>query len=82
MKENGFYTEQDIIKMLYKLNYVIPNQREYMIRCILNGDYGIDTEALVNIVSDPTEYNIDYLYSLDSEVTEAFISLMERFGYA
>ena len=82
MRENGFYTEQDIIKMIYKLNYVIPSQREYMIRCILNGDYGIDTEALVNIVSDPTEYNIDYLYSLDSEVTEAFISLMERFGYA
>lgn len=82
MNQNRFYTEQDIIMMLYKLNYVIPNQREYMIRCILNGDYGIDTEALVNIVSDPTEYNIDYLYSLDSEVTEQFIRFMERFGYA
>jgi hypothetical protein len=41
----------------------------------------MDAEALINIVVDPEEYNIDYLNSVDSEVTEEFIELMERFGY-
>ena len=76
-----FYEEQDILDMLYRLNYVTRTHRDYIKREILNGNYGIDTEALINIVDDPMEYNIDYLYSLDSEVTEQFIRLMERFGY-
>lgn len=77
-----FYEEQDILDMLYRLNYVTRTHRDYIKREILNGNYGIDTEALINIVDDPMEYNIDYLYSLDSVVTEQFIRLMERFGYA
>lgn len=76
-----FYEEQDILDMLYRLNYVTSNHRDYIKREILNGNYGMDTIALINIVDDPMEYNIDYLYSLDSEVTEQFIRLMERFGY-
>lgn len=76
-----FYEEQDILDMLYRLNYVTRTHRDYIKREILNGNYGMDTIALINIVDDPMEYNIDYLYSLDSEVTEQFIRLMERFGY-
>lgn len=76
-----FYEEQDILDMLYRLNYVTRSHRDYIKREILNGNYGMDTIALINIVDDPMEYNIDYLYSLDSEVTEQFIRLMERFGY-
>jgi len=76
-----FYEEQDILDMLYRLNYATKSHRDYIKREIMNGNYGIDTIPLINIVSDPIEYNIDYLYSLDSEVTEAFISVMERFGY-
>ena len=77
-----FYEEQDILDMLFRLNYVTNNHRDYIKRMIINGNYGIDTEALINIVDDPMEYNIDYLNSLDSAVTELFIRLMERFGYA
>ena len=76
-----FYEEQDILDMLYRLNYVTRTHRDYIKREILNGNYGMDTIALINIVDDPMEYNIDYLYSLDSVVTEQFIRLMERFGY-
>jgi len=49
---------------------------------IIDNDYGIDTRPLVNVVSDPLEFNIDYLYSLDSDVTEKFICIMEMFGIA
>lgn len=76
-----FYEEQDILDMLYRLNYVTRTHRDYIKREILNGNYGMDTIALINIVDDPMEYNIDYLYRLDSVVTEQFIRLMERFGY-
>lgn len=77
-----FYEEQDILDMLYRLNYVTRTHRDYIKREILNGNYGIDTEALINIVDDPMEYNIDYLNSLDSAVTEEFIEIMEQIGNA
>ena len=36
----------------------------------------------IKVLNMYSEYNIDYLYSLDSDVTEELIGLMERFGYA
>ena len=74
------YSQQEIEAMLFRLNYVTSNHREYIKRMIINGNYGIDTEALINIVGDPEEYNIDYLNSLDSAVTEEFIEIMEQIG--
>lgn len=76
------YSQQEIEAMLFRLNYVTSNHREYIKRMIINGNYGIDTEALINIVGDPEEYNIDYLNSLDSAVTEEFIEIMEQIGNA
>ena len=76
------YSQQEIEAMLFRLNYVTSNHREYIKRMIINGNYGIDTEALINIVDDPEEYNIDYLNSLDSAVTEEFIEIMEQIGNA
>ena len=34
--------------------------------------YGIDEIPLLNIVTNPYEYGIDYMNSLDSEVGERF----------
>lgn len=76
------YSQQEIEDMLFRLNYVTNNHRDYIKRMIINGNYGIDTEALINIVDDPMEYNIDYLNSLDSAVTEEFIEIMEQIGNA
>lgn len=76
------YSQQEIEAMLFRLNYVTSNHREYIKRMIINGNYGIDTEALINIVGDPEEYNIDYLNRLDSAVTEEFIEIMEQIGNA
>ena len=76
------YEEQDIEDMLDRLSYASPGQRELIKRAIIHGNYGMDTRALLNVVDDPLEFNIDYLYSLDSDVTEELIGHMERFGYA
>ena len=75
------YSQQEIESALYKLQFISSKHRECIIGVIENGNYGMDAEALINIVVDPEEYNIDYLNSVDSEVTEEFIELMERFGY-
>ena len=81
-KINGqkLYDEQDIIAMLYRLSFVTESYRNYMKRSITHMGYDMDTPALLNIISNPMEYNIDYLYSLDSAVTDKFIMLMEEFG--
>ena len=76
------YDEQDIIAMLYRLSFITESYRDYIKRSIVHGGYGIDTSALLNIITDPVEYNIDYLYSLDSAVTEEFINIMEKYGLA
>ena len=79
---NGYklYEEQDIIAMLHRQSFVTESYRNYMKRSIIHMGYDIDTPALLNIISNPMEYNIDYLYSLDSAVTDKFIMLMEEFG--
>ena len=77
-----FYEEHDICKMLYLLENITGVLRCRIIEHIINGGYGVDTAALVNIISDPFEYNIDYLYCLDQDVTEEFIAIMESFGIA
>lgn len=74
------YDEQDIVSMLYRLNYVTETHRRYMADTIINKGLDIDTSAILNIISDPVEYNIDYLYSLDSAVTDRFLECMEMFG--
>lgn len=77
---HNLYDEQDIITMLYRLSFITKSYRDYMKSSIVHGGYGIDTSALLNIITDPVEYNIDYLYSLDSAVTEEFINIMEKYG--
>jgi len=76
------YDEQDIYRMLYVLQNINNGLRCQIVNYIIDNDYGIDTRPLVNVVSDPLEFNIDYLYSLDSDVTEKFICIMEMFGIA
>lgn len=75
-----YYDEEDIMHMLYSLSMISDNYRRQIIYYIANNGYGMDTEALINIVSDPMEFNMDYLYSLDSAVSDIFIDLMNRFG--
>lgn len=75
-----YYDEEDIMHMLYSLSMISDNYRRQIIYYILNNGYGMDTEALINIVSNPLEFNMDYLYSLDSAVSDIFIDLMNRFG--
>lgn len=75
-----YYDEEDIMHMLYSLSMISDNYRRQIIYYIANNGYGMDTEALINIVSNPMEFNIDYLYSLDSAVSDIFIDLMNRFG--
>lgn len=77
-----FYEENDICKMLYILENINNDLRCHILSFISYENYGMDARALRNIVSDPLEYNIDYMYSLDSEVTEEFIQIMEQFGIA
>lgn len=76
------YDEQDIYRMLCVLENINDGLRCQIVNYIIANDYGIDTRPLVNVVSDPLEFNMDYLYSLDSDVTEKFICIMEMFGIA
>lgn len=76
-----FYDEDDLRMCLYKLQFLSDWGRRNMMNAIGRMGVGMDEEPLCNIVNDPVEYNIDYLYSLDSEVTEEFIELMKDMGY-
>ena len=75
-----FYDEQDIYIMLEKLYMLDGSLREQIYQYVAYYEHGIDRIPLLNIISNPMEYNIDYLYSLDSAVTDKFIMLMEEFG--
>lgn len=75
-----FYDDNDIYRALDNLaetDEVLINQ---ICLFIQNMGYGIDALPLLNIVTDPYEYSIDYMMSLDSDVTEEFIKIMQLFG--
>lgn len=75
-----FYTDDDICRTLDNLaeaDEVLINQ---ICLFIQNGAYGIDALPLLNIVTDPYEFSIEYMMSLDSDVTEEFIKIMQVFG--
>ena len=77
------YEEQDIQQMLYTLAGYDYVYRERICDIIKQMGYSYDdTIALMNMVMDPIEYNIDYMYSLDSAVGEEFICIMEQIGMA
>ena len=77
-----FYDENDVYTMLENLYNLDVGSREQIYAYVYQNETGIDRQPLLNIVRDPMEYNMDYLYRLDSDVTEKFIRLMERFGIA
>lgn len=75
-----FYDEEDIYGILYTLNN-LPQEIKNLIRNhIIQAGYGMDAISLLNIINDPMEYNMDYLNSLDSDVTEELIGIAEWFG--
>ena len=80
IKGQVFYDEQDIYRMFNNLYCVDMGLKQQIYNYVSCNEHGMDRMPLLNIVSDPLEYNIDYLYSLDSEVTEKFIRYMEVFG--
>ena len=75
-----FYDDSDIYRALS--NLAVANERLINEICLFiqNMGYGIDTIPLLNIVTDPYEFSIDYMMSLDSDVTEEFIKIMQVFG--
>lgn len=76
------YEYEDIYNMLDRLYEVDKSVREKILNYVKETETGIDRRPMINIVSDPLEYHIDYLESLDSDVTEKFIILMEKFNLA
>ena len=76
------YEYEDIYNMLDRLYEVDESVREKILNYVKETETGIDRRPMINIVSDPLEYHIDYLESLDSDVTEKFIILMEKFNLA
>lgn len=77
------YEEGDIVQMLYRVASLNDWQRTQICNYIVGLGYGeFDTVVLLNMFADPMEYNIDYMYSLDSDIGEIFIRVMEAFGLA
>lgn len=74
------YDDSDIYRALN--NLAVADERLINEICLFiqNVGYGIDTMPLLNIVTDPYEFSIDYMMSLDSDVTEEFIKIMQVFG--
>lgn len=75
-----YYDSDDVYRMLENLYNVDICFKEQIYAYVFENEIGIDRIPLLNIISDPLEYNMDYLYNLDSEVTEKFIRYMETFG--
>lgn len=75
-----FYDDNDIYKALHNLVIADNCLVNQICLFIQNSGYGIDTIPLLNIVTDPYEFSIDYMMSLDSDVTEEFIKIMQEFG--
>lgn len=74
-----FYTEKDIYVILDILSVLPTPYKRIIQNQIVHGGYGADTIPLLNIINNPTDYNMDYLHSLDSAVTEELIEIAERF---
>jgi len=72
--------DDDICRTLDKLAEADERVINEICLFIQNMGYGIDTIPLLNIVTDPYEFSIDYMMSLDSDVTEEFIKIMQVFG--
>ncbi len=81
---NGYryYNNEDVYNMLERLEKAEPELRVSILNYVEETEIGIDRAVMLNIVSEPLEYNVDYLDSLDSAVTEKFIYLMEQFNLA
>ena len=75
-----FYDEQDMEIMMETLYRADRRLKEQIYDYVACNEYGMDRAPLLNIISDPMEYNVEYLYSLDSAVVEKFICIMELFG--
>ena len=75
-----FYTDDDICRTLDRLAEADEGLINQICLFIQNMGYGIDTIPLLSIVTDPYEFSIDYMMSLDSDVTEEFIKIMQVFG--
>ena len=75
-----FYDDNDIYQALSNLAVAENSLINWICLFIQNGEYGTDTIPLLNIVTDPYEFSIDYMMSLDSDVTEEFIKIMQVFG--
>lgn len=74
------YDDSDIHRALDKLAEADEGLINQICLFIQNMGYGIDALPLLNIVTDPYEFSIDYMMSLDSDVTEEFIKIMQVFG--
>ena len=75
-----FYDEEDIYGILYTLDSQPQEIKNQIRNHIIQAGYGMDAIPLLNIINDPMEYNMDYLNSLDSDVTEELIGIAEWFG--
>lgn len=74
------YDDNDIYRALRNLAVADEELINRICLFVQNGGYGIETIPLLNIVTDPDEFSIDYMMSLDSDVTEKFINIMQVFG--
>lgn len=74
------YDDNDIYRALNRLAEADEGLINQICVFIQNCGYGIDAIPLHNIVTEPYEYSIDYMMSLDSDVTEEFIKIMQVFG--
>ena len=79
----GFYNEEDIYRTLVVLSHLDNEDREVLRNHVIYGGYGADnpnTYTLLNIINNPTEYDINYIYSTEPEVTEELIRSADWFG--
>ena len=74
------YDDNDIYRALNNLGVADERVINEICLFIQNVGYGIDAIPLLNIVTDPYEFSVDYMMSLDSDVTEEFIKIMQVFG--
>ena len=75
-----FYDDNDIYRALSNLAEADERVINEICLFIQNVGYGIDAIPLLNIVTDPYEFSVDYMMSLDSDVTEEFIKIIQVFG--
>lgn len=70
------YDDNDIYRALNNLGVADERVINEICLFIQNVGYGIDAIPLLNIVTDPYEFSVDYMMSLDSDVAEEFIKIM------